>query len=463
MQIPVMNGIYTNEASDFRTSYPVNLIPVPKQQGISNGYLRPADGVDLFVTGLNGIDRGGINWNGICYRVCGTKLIKVGSDGVITTIGDVGSGGYCSFDYGFDYLAIKSGVSLYLYNGSALSQVTDPDLGDVNDVLWVDGYFMTTDGTYIVVTELNNPFSVNPLKYGSAEVDPDPIVAIKKIRNEVYAVGRYTIEVFDDVGGDLFPFARIDGATIPKGSIGTYTCCKFMDALAFVGGTKNEPVAIWLGVSPTSTKISTREIDQILHSYSEQTLSDCLLEPRIQDGHQWLYFHLPDQTLVYDYGGSNEAGSPIWFILKTNGKYSARNHVWCYDKWIVGHPTLPKLGVTTNKHGYMWGDVVDWEFNTSILYNNSNGAIFNALELVCLTGHVDISKNPTIYTQYSNDGELWSQPKFIKSGATGNRAKRLVWFQQGLMRNWRIQKFCGNSDSRLTIARLEADIEPLTV
>ena len=45
MQIPILNGIYTDNDSDFRTSYPRNMIPVPKAQGMSAGYLRPADGI----------------------------------------------------------------------------------------------------------------------------------------------------------------------------------------------------------------------------------------------------------------------------------------------------------------------------------------------------------------------------------------------------------------------------------
>jgi hypothetical protein len=36
-----------------------------------------------------------------------------------------------------------------------------------------------------------------------------------------------------------------------------------------------------------------------------------------------------------------------------------------------------------------------------------------------------------------------------------------VWFQQGHMRNWRIQRFRGSSDAHISIARLEAQLEPL--
>ena len=212
MQIPILDGIYTDNNSDFRTAYPVNLIPVPKGQGISAGYLRPAEGIN-HVADLPGVDRGGIVWHGEHYRVCGTKFVKISASGQVIELGDVQSGGPCSFDYSFDYLAINAGTSLYLYSGT-LKQVTDSNLGVVHDVIWIDGYFMTSDSNNIVVTELNNPFEVNPLKYGSSEVDPDPIVGLIKLRNEVYVLNRHTIEVFDNVGGEFFPFQRIDGAQV---------------------------------------------------------------------------------------------------------------------------------------------------------------------------------------------------------------------------------------------------------
>jgi len=63
VKIPILNGIYTDKNADFRTSYPRNMVPVPKDTGINNGYLKPADGIKLFADGV-GVDRGGINWNG---------------------------------------------------------------------------------------------------------------------------------------------------------------------------------------------------------------------------------------------------------------------------------------------------------------------------------------------------------------------------------------------------------------
>jgi hypothetical protein len=316
MQIPILSGIFTDNGPDFRTSYPTNLVPVPKASGISAGYLRPGDGIVSNGTGP-GADRGGINWEGKLYRVMGTKLVEISSAGVVTELGDVGGpvDELVTFDYSFNELAIASGGRLYYWNGSTLVQVTDPDLGVVLDVVWVDGYFMTTDGEFLVVTELTDPTQVNPLKYGSSEVDPDPVVALLKLRNEVYALNRNTIEVFDNVGGALFPFARIDGAQIQKGVVGTFACCVFQETIAFLGSGRNEAPGIYFGANGMAKKISTQEVDEILLQYTEAQLSKVKLEARNDRAHENLYIHLPNRTIVFDAAASQALQDLVWFNL----------------------------------------------------------------------------------------------------------------------------------------------------
>jgi hypothetical protein len=467
MQIPVLNGIYTDQNSDFRTSYPVNLVPVPKDSGISKGYLRPAEGIIQFNSSdLTGIDRGGINWGGVLYRVIGTKLISFDEYGVQTVCGDVGGDGQVSMDYSFDKLAISSSKKLYYWDKLSVTEVTDSDLGEVVNFIWVDGYFMTTDGTYLVVTELNDPTSVDPLKYGSAEADPDDIMAIVKLRNEPYAVGRYTIEAYSNTGGNYFPFTRISGAQIMRGSIGTHTVCIHQEGIAFLGGGRNEQTAVWFGVNGTSTKISTREIEQILLEYTDDDLADCLMESRVTNSHQFLYLHLPDKTLVYDSASSQELGDSVWFVLASGiepySQYRAKNFVWCYGKWICGDPTSKKIGYLADGISSHYGDIAGWEFGTQITYNNGQGVVVHELELVCLSGRSAFGDSPTIWTSYSNDGMSWSQEIPRTAGKFGERNKRISWLRQGFFRHWRCQRFRGDSDCHISIARLEARIEGMT-
>lgn len=464
MQVPILNGIYADTSPDFRTSYPHNMVPVPKANGISAGYLRPADGLVTLNAGL-GVDRGGIQWRGECYRVQGTRFLKVASDGTVTDIADVGAGGPVTMDYSFDYLGIASGGDLFLYDGATLTQITDPDLGTVLSFVWLDGYFVTTDGEFLVVTELNDPFSVNPLKYGSSEIDPDPIVTVLKLRNEVYAVNSTTIEVFDNVGGAGFPFARINGAQIQRGSVGTHAACIFDEKLAFVGGGKNEAPSVYIGGSGQTSKISTQEIDEVLATYSTAELAGLVAEQRIYRSHKWLHIHLPDQTLVYDLATSAEMQVPVWFTLSGGAvdkeQYPARGFVWCYDKWVAGDPVTGAISEMVQDVSTHFGGEVGWRFGTGLLYNESKGALIRSLELVALTGAVALGVNPVVSTRYTVDGITYSQPKTISAGEQGQRAKRLQWRNQGKLDQWRSQEFYGTSDAHITISRLEAGVEGL--
>lgn len=464
MQIPILNGVYTDEAADFRTSYPRNMIPVPKSQGISEGYLRPAEGIEEIGVGP-GIDRGAIPWNGVTYRVMGDKFGSVNSDGNFSEIGTIAGTGQVQMDYSFDRIAIVAGGRLYYYDGTSLSRVTDEDLGSVIDVVFIDGYFMLTDGESLIQSELNDPAEFNPLKYGSSEADPDPVVAVTKLRNELYAINRYSVEQFNNVSGSLFAFQRNDGAFMERGCVGTNAHAVYMDALAFLGGARNEPPAVWLGLNGSTTKLSTQEIDTLLLEYTDAQLAAVIVEVRKSKSHDWLYVHLPDRTLVYDGSASQAVQQPVWFELSSaivgRGIYRARNFVWCYDQWQCADPTSNKLGTVTLDVSTHYGQVVGWEFSTSIVYNASLGAIFHQLELVSLPGRVALGADPVVWTSYSIDGENWSMERPCKVGRQGDRLRRITWLREGAMRNWRIQKFRGTSDAHLSVARLEAQLEGL--
>lgn len=462
MQIPILSGIYTNEASDFRVAYPLNLVPVPVQSGISAGYLRPAEGLVAYGDGP-GIDRGGINWNGFCYRVMGQKLLRVEQDGSFTLLADIPGTGPVTMDYGFDRLAIAANGQLFYWTGSSLLTVTDADIGTVLDMCWVDGYYMTTDGEFLIVTELGDPLSVNPLKYGSSEADPDPIKAVLKLRNEPHALNRYTIEAFDNVGGEFFPFARIEGAQIQKGVVGTHACCLFSDAIAFVGGGRNEAVSVYLGANGQTQRIATREIDQVLESLTEAQLEAIEVEQRVLEGHMFLYIHLPDRALVYDLNASRILQEPVWHILSSAiqgfSQYRARHFVNCYGKWLVGDPTSTKYGYTTDTVSTHFGDMTGWEFSTLIMYNEGRGAVVHQLELVTLNGR--INADPVVWTSYSTDGVTFGQELPKPAGKFGERNRRIAWLRNGILRPWRIQRFRSTSEAHISIARLEAEVEPM--
>ncbi len=465
-QLSILGGIYSDAVAEVRTSYPRNMVPVFKDNGVSIGYLRQAEGIDSFSSGP-GVDRGAIVWNGVHYRVMGTKLVSVSGAGVVTVLGDVGAGPAVSLDYSFVNLIIGSGGRLYYWDGATLTQVTDPDLGTSVDSLFLNGYTVSTDGEFIVVTDLNNPLSVDPLKYGSSEVDPDPIVGLRQFRNELYALNRFTIEVFDNVGGAGFPFAPIAGAQITKGCVGTRAAVICAETLAFMGGGRNEAIAIYLGAGGQIRKISDDEIEKRISTYTEDELALCLLETRKLDDHEFLYLHLPAETWVYDVIGSAKFQKPIWFSLhsdaETVGNYRAKNFVFCFNQWFCGDKTTFNIGLLTTTVTTQYDEIVGWLFDTAYLYNASKGAIIHSLELVATPGRAPTGRNPQIFYSFTDDGLTWSNERIAGAGQRGEYRKRITWQQCGQMENYRGLRFRGANDTPIGFMRLEAELEPLYV
>ena len=134
--------------------------------------------------------------------------------------------------------------------------------------------------------------------------------------------------------------------------------------------------------------------------------------------------------------------------------------VWVYDRWMIGDPESSNIGYLVQDIGSHWGEQVYWQFGTLIIYADGKGALMLQLELVSLTGSVALGANPQISTSYSVNGLSYSQERSIAVGTIGSN-KRLSWFQQGHMRNFRIQRFRGNSDAHVSFVRLEAEIEAL--
>lgn len=485
MQIPIVNGIYTDVTADYRTSYPLNLVPVPKQNGISEGYLRKADGIKMFCgADKGGIDRGGINWNGVCYRVIGAELWLIDEQGICKSIGAIEGSEQCRFIYSFDRLGIASGGKLYYLQEDVLTVVTNENLGLVLDLEWIDGYFVTTDGEYIVQTELLDPTKVNPTKYGSSEADPDPIIGLLKVRNELCVFNRYTIEVFDNAGGAGFAFARIDGAMMTKGLVGTHGKCKFADSFAFVGSGKNEPCSVYLGANGGLTKVATREVERIMADYTDAQLSKVILESKEQDMHQHLYLHLPNKTMVYDFAASQVMQQPVWFQLSSSsdgqdvktieqpslaakmpppsshGAYRAINHVWCYNKWIVGDRFDSRVGVLSNKLSSHYGQAVGWAINTTFIYNSGQAGQIKSVELVGLTGRTVIDKEPQVFLSWTKDGLNWSNERLHKQGMRGQYTKRIIWMRCiGKFSHMISLRFRGCDDSLASYTAVEIDVE----
>lgn len=461
--VPILSGIVTDLGGDYRDYLPLNLVPVAVSNGISGGYLRPANGIVERGEG-SGRARGATVWKDTLYVVQNGDFSSVASDGTVTRISNIQTGDRASLAGSFDHLAIATDGRLYLFDGTSEQRVNDADLGEVIDVDWTGGYFVFTDGEFIATTDLDDPFSVTADKYTSSEASPDPILAVKVLSNEVYAVNRHTTEVFQNVGGTGFPFQRIETAQIEKGCVGTYACLKYLDQLAIVGGGMHDAVAVWLMRGGSPVKLSTREIDKRLAELTESELAAVYLTQQVADDQAILHVHLPNETLAYDAAASARLERPVWHRLQSNNQiWRASTVTYAYGEWWVGDTNSGKIGVFDTSTSRHWQRIVDWSFATPIIYAGGNSAQVHRIELVGLPGRAALGRDPFISTKYSADGITWSQPKRISAGKIGERTKRLTWFQQGPINQYRIQRFDGTSDAHLTVSALNFEAEALAI
>lgn len=446
------------------------MMPVPGQENVLDGFLKPVEGVLPFTTFVpGGFDRGGIVWNqsdggdGKHYRVIGNFLMTISASGVIAQLGTIGGAGPVRMDFSRDRVGILANDGLmYFWDGTNLLVVTDVNVPpNLTDMMWVDGYWLLTDGINIVSTQLGSPTVVNANKYLQINA-PDTVQCLLKIQGQPTVVSRNQADLLQNVGGQFFPFAVVPSANITKGTVGIRTACEFMDQVATVGDGRNEGPRVYLMRNGQYTPISTIEVDRILGAYSPADLSSIVLEKIVKDGAYTLHVRCPDRTMVYDDTTSKVAQQPVWHNRVSTLNGFAQNRcsfaTLAYGQWVVGDPQSNQLGVWTDTTGMQLGNNVRWEFSTQMFRNETRGASINRLELVATTGYVAQGVDPQIATSYTLDGVNWSQDRSVRVGQQGETQKRLQWLLQGPFRNYRIQRVRGDTTSHLTAMRFLAEV-----
>lgn len=462
--IPILNGIKATNRAKLRVSLPINLEPTLIDSGLSKGYLAAVPGISLFGTGP-GADRGGIVWNGVEYRVMGSKLVSVDSAGAVTVLDDVETDGKpVAMDISFDLLGIASNLKLWFWDGATLAQNVDIDLGDVVDMMWIDGYWQTTDGTSIVITELLDPLAVDPLKYGSSEADPDSVTGLLKVPGESVVLNRYTIEFFRNVGGLGYPFARVQTAQIDKGCIGPRAKCRLGASLAFIGGGKGEQISVYVAGNGTAESLSIPELDEALNALSDSDLATVELERRMQEQEERLLVHLPDRTWVFMPGASQKAQQKIWYQIGggTRGEdaYPIRHLTLAYGKW-VGGDTTGRLGWLNPDVKSHFGEIVGEQFSTLLIYSKASDFILGQTELIGLPGRTPFGTEPKVWMSFTRDGETWSQEFTASMGAPGVRRERVAWWPNVSAGTYLGLRFRTANTAWSGWTGIEADIEAL--
>ena len=351
----------------------------------------------------------------------------------------------------------------YIYNHvtDTFAEITDSDFtanGNPQFVVFIDGYFLvTTDSKKFIVSSINDGLSYNALDFGTAESDPDDIVAPVVYKNQLFISGGQTFEAFQNIGGADFPFQRT-GLFLQKGCYAPYSLVNAQDTFMWVGGGENEGPAIWALNGNSTVKISTTAIDSLLSKLLDTQVSDIYSWAYASKGAYFIGFALPSTTLVYD------TTSQRWherksFIEGTLGAFRAASVVKAYNKILCGDIVDGRIGELDPDVYTEYGNPIIRRVATQPFQNNMQSVFFPSLELTVESGvGNEAVTDPQIVLERSKDGKTWSGPIARSIGKIGEYTRRAIWRRNGRAARFEIFRFTLTDAVKPVIIQLTANI-----
>jgi hypothetical protein len=458
-RVPIIKGDRAAKSVQWLDRLPVNMYASIKEIQAAPAYLESFYGVNQIATG-KGFDRGAI-WNErlqIHYRVSGTRLINVGSTGNVLDYGYISGNSRASMPYSFNTQGVISGGRFYLHDGTDLNEVVSENLGKPIDGVWIDGYYILTDGEYLYNTDIFDETKISPLAYATAEFSPDPTLAVGKTQdNKLVAFGRYSVEYFQNVASEDFPFTRLTSRALKTGIVGTHCKVEMLGVFFILGGRKGESVTVQTLAITGDESVSTRTIDKIINSYSESQLSSAVLESFQDSDNQFLLVRLQNETLLFNYTYTKKFGiENAWTVLQhiptSNNKMPIANGIFDprLSKWVFGESNNNRIGFFDDETCTYFGDEIEQICYTPLV--NIETASVDEIELDTIAGFV--KETTTIFVSVSIDGVIFGREYTMLYGELNDHNQRLIRHGFGYVRKSISFKFRAVTASRLALSKL---------
>ena len=464
--LPIANGYYQSDSLPISAQECINLYPnIAQAPALNQETLFGTPGL-VQVASASDIDtcRGAHEMNGVPYFVIGGHLYSMASDYTLTQIDVVaGTGRVSMADNGTQLLVLVPGGNGYIYNHvtDTFAQITDADFtanGNPQQVVFIDGYFcLTTDSKKFIVSALNDGLSYNALDFGTAESDPDEIVAPIVFKNQLFIGGSQTIEAFQNIGGADFPFQRT-GLFLSKGISSPFSIQSIQDTFVFVGAGANESPAIWALSGNSVAKISTTAIDKELSALTESQVADIYSWAYAEKGAYFVGFALPGTTLVYD------TISKRWHERKSYvdgslGAYRVNALVRAYNQLWAGDLVDGRIGRLSQEVYTEYGTEIRRSIVTQPFQNNMESFVLPELELTVESGVGNSdAMDPKVGLERSTDGKLWSDARYRSIGKTGEYNRRVIWNRNGRASRFELFRFSMSEPVKPVFIQMTADI-----
>lgn len=475
--LPLGFTFYQSESLPFSSQRCINWIPVVAESAaLDTRALFQPPGLKVFKDINIAGNRGGMEMKGVPYFVNGNSLISLSSAGVVTNHGTIEGSGRVSLANNRQFLVIVvPGGKSYAFNNvsNTLTQITDVDFRTSDYVVFFDSFFVfaASDGSVFFNSALNDPFTYDALDFGSAEINPDRIVALHVNHNELFVPGGETIELFDNVGGAGFPFQRVEGANIQKGVHAKFSLIEFDNTFCFAGGGRNEKTAIWKATgSSSSTKISTDAIDKEIQKFTREEIADAFALTYARHGQFLAIFtfesqRIPSRTFFYNATASVLLGQHVWGEFQDgvtkDDRFRMQSIVSAYGKLLVGDSTTGIIGELDDKTFTYYGTPILRRMQTAPFSQNGTEVYAGEFEATFESG-VGLTNGiaPQVRLARSDNGSRKFGFETARSiGKIGEFGQRAVWNRQGSFPVSRVIQLTVTDPVRANLIRLAATPE----
>jgi hypothetical protein len=464
--LPIANGYYESDSLPISAQQCTNFYPnIAQAPALNQETLFGTPGLTQVASASDISNcRGAHEMNGVPYFVIDGKLYSMSTSYALTDHGQIdGSGRVSMADNGTQMLVLVPGGNGFIYNHvtDTFAQITDPDFtanGNPQQVVYIDGYFcLTTDSKKFIVSALNDGLSYNALDFGTAESDPDEIVAPIVFKNQLFIGGSQTIEAFQNIGGADFPFQRT-GLFLSKGISSPFSIQSIQDTFVFVGAGANESPAIWALNGNSVAKISTTAIDKELSELTEAQIADIYSWAYAEKGAYFVGFALPGTTLVYD------TISKRWherksFVDGALGAYRVTALVRAYNQLWAGDLVDGRIGLLDQDTYTEYGTEIRRTIVTQPFQNNMQRFSLPELELTVESGVGNSSAiDPKVGLERSTDAKIWDDIKLRSIGKVGEYNRRVIWRRNGSASRFELFRFTISDTVKPVFIQLTADI-----
>jgi len=464
--ISFIKGDKADNNVDYRDSLPVNYYAVLREIYGEKGYMLNYYGLSDFATG-QGKSRGGIwvareSFEGQ-YRVSGASLIKIEDDQTVTVLGSIPGADQASLTYSLNNLAIVADNRLYYYNPTdGLREITDPQVGNIIDIVWADFRFVATDGEFLYQSKDLDEEQYEPLDFTGSDFQPDKIWGVGLDEdNELIAFNELTTEYFVNSGIDNFSYTRIQLKAVKAGIVGTHAKSEYRDKWFSLVRRVNTQPHFAVIQSGSSESITSREIEKLLSNYTAFELSKTVVEVFVKDTVTWMIAHLPDLTLAYNETVAKKYGLDLaWSILKTDvlGDDTYRGKDLIFDPrfklWSIGDKLDSKIGFLDDSACTHYGEIVEGLLFTPSL--DLETLSIDEIEIETIPG-IAPSNDATVFISRSDDLRIDGMEWTAEYGGNLDFNKNFIIRRLGYVRKNVSLRLRTASRARMAFCRFNLD------